>query len=237
MKQCFIIPTYNEAENIRGLLERIIELFPDAGAFVVDDNSPDGTADIVRGLQGTYPNLRLLVRPAKEGLGTAYLEAFGHVLQEPDLEHVIMMDADGSHDPASARELIRQSGSDAVVIGSRYVAGGRTENWELWRRLLSRAGNAYSRIVAGLPVRDCTSGFLCIPAPYLRKISARRMHASGYAFLIELKFALLRAGATLKEVPITFANRSKGASKISSHIISEGVAAPWLIRFRRTIRS
>lgn len=228
-----VIPTYNERENIAVLIGGIFSAQPDARVLVVDDSSPDGTADVVRGLMRTHAGLDVLVRPAKEGLGRAYVDAFRFVLERPDVQYIITMDADGSHDPSRIGALVERSGTDAVAIGSRYVASGRTQHWELWRQLLSRGGNYYSRLVTGLPIHDCTAGFMCIPAAYLRDVQLHRLHASGYAFLIELKCELLHAGAQLKEVPITFANRRYGSSKLSSHIISEGIVAPWLLRVRR----
>ncbi len=233
VKNCIIVPTYNERENIGGIIEKVFSILPGISLFVVDDNSPDGTAEHVRELQKKYPQLMLLVRNQKSGLGSAYRDTFRQVLPDSELERIIIMDGDGSHDPGYIPEMLELSNADTVIIGSRYVTGGGTENWELWRRILSRAGNKYSRVIAGLPIHDCTAGFMCIPAAYLRRISIEQLHVSGYAFLIELKYMLSQAGASFKEIPIIFANRYRGASKISNHIISEGVITPWLLRFKK----
>ena len=146
------------------------------------------------------------------------------------------MDADLSHDPAHLPALLAASAEHDVVVGSRYVRGGGVSGWELWRRILSAGGNFYARTVTGLPVRDCTTGYGVIDAGLLKKVSLRRIDSSGYAFLIELKYMLFRAGASFAEVPIIFKNRVGGESKISGHIISEGVIAPWKMIFRRFLR-
>ena len=231
-KICVVLPTYNERENIETILGKIFINVVGATVLVVDDNSPDGTGVAVEGLRKKYPNLFLLKRKGKEGLGKAYTEAFLHVLQKMDQEWVLMMDADLSHNPEHIPEMLKKTMSASVVVGSRYVDGGKTVGWELWRRVLSRGGNIYARIVTGLPVRDLTGGFNLMHRDVLGKIDFSDFDASGYAFIMELKRKLHKAGAKFAEVPITFRNRTGGESKISSHIISEGVVAPWRIRFK-----
>jgi len=141
------------------------------------------------------------------------------------------MDADFSHDPKYLVEMFKKSKEYSVVVGSRYVLGGKTVGWELWRRILSFCGNFYCRTITGMPVKDCTGGFNIIHTDLLRKIDFSKMDMSGYAFIMEIKYLLYRAGGTFFEVPITFVNRVGGESKISSHIISEGIIAPWKIKF------
>ena len=228
-----IIPTFNEAENIAKVLAEVFAAAPDVSVLVVDDASPDGTARIVRELQTVYPRLMLFKRPGKEGLGTAYIAAFRKILAEyPHDARVITMDADLSHDPRHIPEMVEQSRIFDVVIGSRYVSGGGTSGWELWRRLLSRGGNIYARAITGLSIKDCTGGFNCIALSYIRKINLSRVERfTGYSFIFALKFFLKEAGATFCEIPIIFANRRFGDSKISHNIIAEGILAPWRLRF------
>lgn len=231
MKYTVITPTYNEAANIGLLVSELSKHAPDSSILVVDDNSPDGTADVVRELQQQHPNLSLFLREKKEGLGKAYISAFKRVIDQADA--VIMMDADLSHHPEYLPKLMRAAEHADVVVGSRYIPGGATQGWELWRRVLSRCGNWYARTVTGLPVHDCTAGFMLVKTDFLRKIDFSRFDLSGYAFLIELKYLLWKAGARMSQIPIVFRNRMGGESKISSHIINEGILAPWKIRFRK----
>jgi dolichol-phosphate mannosyltransferase len=227
-----IVPTYNEHENIRAFVGAVYGVLPNAVVCVVDDNSPDGTARDVEELQKTFPSLVLVKREKKEGLGRAYIYAFEKILAMPDAGRILTMDADFSHHPSFLPRLLEAAKTDSdVVIGSRYVEGGRTIGWELWRKVLSAGGNLYCRFITGLPVNDCTAGFYTISTALLRKLDLKSIGASGYAFQIELKYALLKAGAALKEVPIVFANRIGGESKIFGSIISEGIITPWKIRF------
>ena len=233
MKTVVIIPTYNEKANIVPLVEKVFKTIPAIHVLVVDDSSPDGTADTVRVLQKQYPQLSLLVRKEKAGLGKAYINAFEHVLADSDVEFVVMMDADHSHDPMYLKAMLAQSTTHDVVIGSRYVKQGGTQGWEWWRMMLSRYGNRYCRLVTRMPVSDCTGGFNIIRADILRTIDFSAFDLSGYAFIMELKYRLHLAGARFAEVPIVFKNRFEGESKISSHIISEGIIAPWKMITRR----
>ena len=233
MKDIIVIPTYNEKENISALVPEIFKIVPDVYVVVADDNSPDGTADAVRVLMQSYPRLSLFSRRAKEGLGRAYAAAFQKLLAESDVRTVIMMDADFSHHPRYLPAMLAESRAHSVVVGSRYVSGGGTEGWEGWRRLLSFGGNRYARLVTGLPIFDLTGGFNIIHTELLRKIDLSAFDASGYAFIIELKYRLWKAGADFAEVPIIFKNRREGESKISNHIIAEGIIAPWKMRFKK----
>jgi dolichol-phosphate mannosyltransferase len=227
-----IIPTYNEAQNIAGIIVRVRELLPDARILVVDDNSPDGTSAIVKEIALKDPNVRLLARAGKEGLGKAYLHGFREVLENPDVTHLIMMDADFSHDPEYLPQLLDRTKTHELVIGSRYIPGGGTEGWEGWRRYLSSGGNFYCRIITGMPINDMTAGFNVISTGALRRIDFDRLDSSGYAFQIELKYLLWRAGVVPLEIPILFRNRREGESKISNHIIVEGLIAPWKLKLR-----
>ena len=232
MKTVIVLPTYNERENIIRLIPLIFSQMPDIHILVVDDNSPDGTGSAVETLTAQYSNVSLLRRANKEGLGKAYIHAFREVLKDETVDTVVMMDADLSHDPSYLPRMLGMRESHDVIIGSRYVAGGSTEGWEKWRLLLSFFGNRYARFITGLPIHDITAGFIAIHTRLLRNIPFADIDSSGYAFIIELKYLLWKAGARMYEVPIVFRNRAEGESKISSHIISEGIIAPWKIRFR-----
>lgn len=234
MKNVIIIPTYNEKKNIDRLVEDIFSILPEVCILVVDDNSPDKTYERVGELQKSYRHLLLLRREKKEGLGKAYLDAFKYILEDPQLENIIMMDADYSHDPRYLPQLFCEAGHFDVVIGSRYILDGGTEGWELWRKLLSRFGNYYSMFILKMPIFDCTSGFNLIKADFLRKLDLAQIDASGYAFQIELKYLLWIMGAHIKEIPIIFKKRVCGESKICGHIIHEGILAPWKIRKKKT---
>lgn len=233
MKDVVVIPTYNEKQNIQALVEAIFRVSPQVKILVVDDNSPDGTGSVVDSLKDRFPNLSLLTRMKKEGLGRAYLGAFAEVLKDETVESVIMMDADFSHDPSYISLMIEMKKSCDVVVASRYVKGGGTVGWELWRRLLSRWGNFYAHTITRLPTHDCTGGFNLIKTEFLRKVNLSEFDASGYAFQIELKYRLWKSGARFCELPIVFKNRISGESKISQHIIAEGVIAPWKMIFKK----
>jgi dolichol-phosphate mannosyltransferase len=227
-----ILPTYNERDNIGEVVRRLFALLPDLRVLVVDDNSPDGTADLVSSMQVEFPRLELLFRPRERGFGSAYVAGFRRVLEAGSACTILMMDADLSHDPAHIPAMLQAIQRSDVVVGSRYTDGGTVVGWEFWRAALSRAGNAYIRAITHMPFRDCTSGFILIRAELLRKLDLSGISSSGYAFLMELKYALWRSGATINEIPITFRNRAGGESKLSGHIIREGIKAPWKVRSR-----
>ncbi|MBI4132357.1 MAG: polyprenol monophosphomannose synthase [Candidatus Sungbacteria bacterium] len=234
MKVRIIIPTYNERENIIPLLTELLRVAPpDTRILVVDDSSPDGTGAIVRRLAQGEPRVSLLTRPGKLGLGTAYQQAFRRVLDEGGDDCVITMDADFSHAPRYVPELIRSAERYDLVVGSRYIRGGRIENWELWRRALSWGGNLYVRIITGSPIHDCTAGFSAMRSDFLRRVPFERIRASGYAWWFTLRMMFYRRGARIVEIPITFTDRRLGTSKISTNIIYEGLIEPWRIRFSK----
>jgi len=237
MKSCIIIPTYNEATNIVLLIEKVLKFAPETQILVVDDNSPDGTWRVVENISIRDRRVTLLSRAMKSGLGAAYIAGFEKVLTDPTIDLVIMMDADFSHDPKYLPTMFKLASENDVVMGSRYVKGGGTVGWEMWRRALSYWGNLYARIVAGLPVHDCTGGYNAIKVSKLRELDLGDMNVTGYAFIMKLKFLLVRAGASVAEFPIIFHNRREGESKMTSASIAryfnEGILAPWKMRFRK----
>lgn len=234
MRTLILLPTYNERQNVVELIPRIFSLLPDAHVMVIDDRSPDGTGQAVRGLQSDFPRLHLFERAKKDGLGRAYADAFQKVLDEfSDLDTIVTMDADGSHDPLDLPRLLAERQTADVVIGSRYVAGGRIDGWERARRILSRWGNAYARAITSIPVQDATSGFVCFSAAALKQLRFSDLDPSGYAFTIATKYAIWKMGATIRECPVTFKGRRFGESKISFRIVGEGVLLPWRLILRR----
>lgn len=228
------MPTFNERGNIEPLLSSIVEFVPQAHLLVVDDASPDGTADVVRAMEQRLPRLELLQRRAKTGLGSAYVEAFRRLLTDADVGRVVTMDADFSHPPRLLPALIAASEGCDVVVGSRYVAGGTIVGWERWRRMLSSFGNRYARLVTGVPIHDLTAGFVCFRREALERIDLARIDSAGYAYTIESKCLAYWAGARVREIPIAFEERRRGESKIGSSVILEGVLAPLRVRMRRS---
>jgi dolichol-phosphate mannosyltransferase len=228
-----IIPTYNEAMNIVRICAAVLKAAPEAHILIVDDNSPDGTGTLANELAKASAHISVLERKGKEGLGKAYLHAFAAVLAESDVKVICTMDADFSHDPADVPKLIKACDDYDVAIGSRYVCGGRTVGWSLWRRVLSWGGNLYAGFVTRIPVRDLTAGFIAVRTDTLRTVGLENINSSGYAYQIELKCALWKSGARITEVPITFRERIGGESKISGHIVSEGIIAPWKIVWKK----
>lgn len=227
MKNVIVIPTYNEVKNIKVIIPLIFSLLPTIYVVVADDNSPDGTGGFVTELTKQYPNLSLISRSQKDGLGKAYINAFSHILKNTDIRSIIMMDADFSYQLRFLPEMIKKSENFGVVIGSRYVKGSIIFGWNWWRKVLSFLGNFYCDTILRMPIKDYTCGFNVIRTDFLRKINFSKMDASGYAFILELKYLLYKSGATFFEVPITFVDRVEGKSKISWRIVGEGVLAPW----------
>jgi dolichol-phosphate mannosyltransferase len=221
-----VVPTYDERENVELLLPAVRAAMPDADILVVDDSSPDGTAEAVTRLGAELGRIALLSRPGKQGLGSAYRHGFDYALDR-GYDVVVSMDVDLSHDPEVLPEFIRlvEAGADAV-IGSRYVPGGATVDWPLYRRLLSRWGNRYTSFVLRLQVRDCTSGYRAYRAAALKAIDPGTTTADGYAFLTELVRRLVRADLRLMETPIVFRDRRFGTSKMSGRIVAESM---WLV--------
>jgi dolichol-phosphate mannosyltransferase len=219
-----VLPTYNEAENLPGIAEAILTALPDATLLVVDDGSPDGTGGLADGLAATDARVRVRHRPAKQGLGRAYLDGFGIALGG-GAEIVVQMDADWSHDPAALPSLIGPvvDGSADLVIGSRYTRGGGVVDWGFGRRLISRGGSLFARLVLRLSPHDLTGGFKAWRATTLATIPFDGIHAGGYVFQIEMTFRATRLGARIVEVPIIFRDRRVGLSKMSRRIVIEAL--------------
>lgn len=232
-KTAIIIPTYNEKENIETLINKIKKIYPGILVVVVDDNSPDGTAGSVRMLAKKYKKITLIRRWKKIGLASAYQHAFYEILKDENILFIATMDADLSHDPMDLIKLLAASAENSVIVGSRYVKGGRIENWTIKRRLLSKYGNLYARIITGIPVNDMTAGFVVYFHEILRSILKTDIKSEGYAFQIEMKYRAHRAEGLVKEVPITFRERENGVSKLSKKIILEGIITPLQLRFRK----
>ena len=225
MKKIVIIPTNNEKENIAAIINAVIVLGNQYHVLVVDDGSPDGTANIVKELMQAHPDkIFIQERVGKLGLGTAYIHGFKWALAN-QYDYIFEMDADFSHNPKDLERLYTACEIDGadVAIGSRYVKGGATENWPLDRLIYSKGGSAYTRIITGMPVKDPTAGFVCYKSKVLAAINLDKVNFIGYAFQIEMKFASWRLGFKLKEVPITFIDRKIGVSKMSKGIIKEAI--------------
>jgi dolichol-phosphate mannosyltransferase len=231
-----IIPTYNERDNVNSLVARIRKAAPREPIFFVDDNSPDGTAAAIRSVQQGDPDIHLMVRPGKGGYGSACRDAMEKILRENLAPYVIQFDADLSHPPELLPRIIEALGTWPVVIGSRYVAGGGSQNWDFRRRCLSLGANMYARLLTGVPVHDMTAGFVGYQAAILRKIDLSEIRSEGYAFLMEMKFNLNRRGATFHELPIIFTERESGKSKFSRKIMLEGVRFPVKAMMLRMLR-
>jgi dolichol-phosphate mannosyltransferase len=228
-----VLPTYNEAENIERLVAAVRERLPETGhVLIVDDSSPDGTGRIADRLAGEHEDVDVLHRERKEGLGPAYIAGFRRVLAA-GAELVIEMDADFSHDPAHLPLLLRAAKKADLVIGSRYVAGGGVTDWGRVRRLISRGGSAYARTTLGVDVRDLTGGFKCIHRRVLEAIDLDTISSRGYAFQVEVTYRAIRAGFTVREVPIVFRDRTEGSSKMSKAIVAEAMWRVPAMRLRR----
>ncbi len=224
MKKIVIIPTYNEKENIAAIINAVIVLGNQYHVLVVDDGSPDGTANIVKELIQAHPDkIFIQERVGKLGLGTAYIHGFKWALAN-QYDYIFEMDADFSHNPLDLDRLLAacENGAD-VAIGSRYVKGGATENWPLDRLIYSKGGSLYTRMITGMPIKDPTAGFICYKNKVLAAMQLDHINFIGYAFQIEMKFASWRLGFKLKEVPITFIDRKIGISKMSKGIIKEAI--------------
>ncbi len=236
MRVLVVLPTYNEAANIATVLERVRLALPDASVLVVDDTSPDGTAEIVEKSGEHLGQIELLRRPEKSGLGSAYRDGFRWGLAH-GFDVLVEMDSDLSHDPDSLGALIAplSDGYD-VSIGSRYVPGGSIPDWTLARRLLSRGGNLYAEAMLGLGVKDSTAGFRAYSADLVRKIDLDVVRADSYGFQIEMTYRSLQAGARVTEVPIRFVDRALGASKMSTYTVIEALLLVTWWGFRRTFR-
>jgi len=230
-----ILPTYDEAENIEQIVAAALSQLAATGlehhVLVVDDGSPDGTGDIADRLAATHPEVEVLHRASKDGIGPAYLAGFGRALAA-GAELVMEMDSDFSHDPADIPRLVAAAANADLVLGSRYVEGGGVTDWGLGRRLISRGGSLYARLLLGVPVRDLTGGFKCFRRAVLERLDLSSVSADGYGFQIEMTYRALRAGFRVEEVPITFRDRRVGSSKMSARIAIEAFWKVPLLRRR-----
>jgi len=230
-KVLIIMPTFNEAENLELIVAAVHEAVPFVNMLIIDDGSPDGTGDIADKLAADDERISVLHRTGKLGLGSAYITGFKWAL-ERDYERVFEMDADFSHDPKYLRPMLDALETHDMVVGSRYVAGGGTENWGLGRKLISRGGGMYSRMVLGMKVRDLTAGFVAYRRETLEAIDLDAVSAAGYGFQIELKYRVHCAGLSITEIPIIFPDRVRGESKMSGGIFVEALGLVWKIRFK-----
>jgi dolichol-phosphate mannosyltransferase len=235
MRPLVIVPTYNERDNLPVAVDVLLRV-PGLRVLVVDDASPDGTGEIADALaRSAAGRVSVLHRTGARGLGRSYIDGIRRAL-DTDATAICQMDADLSHDPADVPRLLAQIGSADLVIGSRYVPGGRIENWPRRRIVLSGFANRYVRAITGLRIHDCTSGFRCWRREALERLPLDRIASDGYAFLVEVVWEAAAAGCRIAEVPITFVERRHGASKLSSGVLLESALLPWRLAWRRPRR-
>ena len=230
-KSLIIIPTFNEADNVSKIIPEVLAQDEGFNVLIVDDNSPDGTAGLVKEMQKTNPRVHLIERPSKQGLGTAYVAGFKYALSH-GFDFVFEMDADFSHDPKSLPVLLSKAQEADLVIGSRYISGVNVVNWPMRRLLLSYSANVYTRIITGLPVKDATAGFKCYRRAVLESFKLDKIKSNGYSFQIETNFLAWKHGFRVCEVPIVFTDRRQGVSKMSKHIVHEAAWMVWKLKFR-----
>jgi dolichol-phosphate mannosyltransferase len=229
-----VVPTYNEKDNVRGIAEQFLAALPGCELLFVDDNSPDGTGQIIDEMAAANPRIHVMHRAGKLGLGTAYVEGFGWGLAR-GYEYLFEMDADGSHDPKYLPQMLALAvdGAD-LVVGSRNVPGGGVEGWGIGRSIISKGGSLYARTILGIEVRDVTAGFVCWRRAALEAIELSTITSNGYSFQIEMKYRAVKKGMRLVETPIIFVDRRVGQSKMSRAIVAEALLKVWAIRFRRS---
>ena len=238
MRLVICLPTYNERANLEPIARRLGDVLADLDAeprvLVIDDSSPDGTGELADRLSGELPFVSVLHRTRKVGLGPAYVAGFRWAL-ERDADRIVQMDCDFSHDPADVPRLVAASEGAGLALGSRYVEGGGTKNWGRGRRAISRFGSFYARTILGVPVRDLTGGFKCWHREALEALPLERIRTKGYAFQIETTYRAIRAGFEVAEIPIVFAERRAGGSKMTRGIVLEAVAAVPELRIRAAL--
>jgi dolichol-phosphate mannosyltransferase len=232
------LPTYNERANLEPIARRLGEVLTEVEAeprvLVIDDSSPDGTGELADRLSGELPFVSVLHRARKEGLGPAYVAGFRWALEQ-GAERIVQMDADFSHDPADVPRLLAAAEDADLALGSRYVEGGGTENWSAGRQAISRFGSFYARTILGVPVRDLTGGFKCWRRETLEALPLDRVRTKGYAFQIELTYRAIRAGSEVAEIPIVFAERRTGGSKMTRGIVLEAMGKVPELRLRAAL--
>lgn len=234
MKALLIIPTYNEVENIQRLLDILLKGNQDLEILVLDDNSPDGTARVVKEMMEQETRIHLIERPGKMGLGSAYVTGFKYALQK-DFEFIMEMDADFSHNPDDVPRLLEAAQKCDLVIGSRYSNGVNIINWPFKRLLISYFASKYVRIITSMPIKDPTGGFKCFRRKVLESINLDKILSDGYAFQIEMNFKAWTQGFHVKEIPIVFTERSEGESKMSRNIVWEAVWMVWFLQIRKLL--
>lgn len=231
-KSLVIIPTYNELENIPRIIPAVLSQNESISILIVDDNSPDGTANFVEGEMKANERIHLLKREKKLGLGTAYIAGFKYALQN-GYDFIFEMDADFSHDPNELKNFLTEIKNYDLVLGSRYIHGIRVLNWPMRRLLLSFFASVYTRVITGMPIRDATGGFKCFRRKVLETIDLDKVKSNGYSFQIEMTFKAYSKGFKIKEIPIVFVDRIKGKSKMSKKIVREAVIMVWKLRLRQ----
>ena len=234
MKVLVIMPTFNEAGNIERAASKLFELNPDVQLLIVDDNSPDGTGRIADRMATMDNRIKVLHRKGKQGLGAAYIAGFNYAF-ESDFDFVVEMDADGSHRAEDLPKLLEICADNDLVIGSRYVRGGRTQNWPLHRQWLSRGGNLYAKVMLGSKLNDMTAGFRVFRKSFLKQMDLATINARGYSFQIEMAYRTIQLGGRTAEVPITFVEREIGESKMSGDIVSEALILMTKLGFKRIL--
>ncbi len=234
-KALIIIPTYDELENLPKLLPEVLSKDENIAVLIVDDSSPDGTADWVKKEAEKNPRIKLIKREKKMGLGTAYIAGFKYALDN-NYDYIFEMDADFSHDPDEIQNFLNEIKTYDLVLGSRYKEGVNVINWPMRRLMLSLFANMYTRVITGLPVRDATSGFKCFRKEVLQAIDLDAVKSNGYAFQIEMTFKAWKKGFKIKELSIVFTDRVKGTSKMSKKIVREAIVMVWKLRFASMFR-
>ncbi|MBS4027446.1 MAG: polyprenol monophosphomannose synthase [Ignavibacteriales bacterium] len=229
-----ITPTYNESENVRQLIDEVLKQDTSLEILIVDDNSPDGTAKIIKEIQQSNPRVHILERAKKMGLGTAYVAGFKYAIAN-GFDFMIEMDADFSHNPNELPNFLKLMNEHDLVIGSRYIGGVRIMNWPIRRLILSYGANVYTRIITGMNIKDATGGFKCFKRKVLEAINLDDVHSNGYAFQIEMNYKAWRKKFRLYEHPIIFMDRTLGQSKMSKNIIYEAIWMVWRLKFQAVI--
>lgn len=230
MKTIVVIPTYNEKENISKMIDAVLNINDDINVLIVDDNSPDGTSQIVTDLKAKNSRIHLITRAGKMGLGTAYCEGFQYALDN-NFDYIVQMDADFSHNPQDIKKFLAEIQNADLVIGSRYITGVNVVNWPLRRLILSYGSNIYARTITGVPIKDVTGGFKCFRAEFLKKIDLKSVKSNGYSFQVEMNYRMWKLGARIKEISIIFVDRVSGTSKMSKKNIFEAIFICWRLKF------
>ncbi|MCK4306257.1 MAG: polyprenol monophosphomannose synthase [Candidatus Eisenbacteria sp.] len=237
MKVLVVVPTYNESENVAELIRLILSQPVEIAVLIVDDNSPDGTADIVEEMAGGDDRVHLMRRAGKMGLGSAYRDGFKYAMDKTEADVVFQMDADFSHDPRSIPEFLEVLEKNDLVLGSRYLKGVTVVNWPLSRLFLSYGANLYTRLITGLSFKDSTGGYKCFRREVLEALDWSRIRSDGYSFQIETTFMALRKGFRIREIPILFVDRRVGVSKMNRRIVFEAVFLVWRLGFSRWLHA